>query len=115
MEEKLKCEVCGALVTRKSASQKYCAGCRAEANSFKAKLHREERKAIEIVQRWSDEHPQKTYLSECLRLFPNILLDNDGTPIFCPYHLGFMSMDDCRNDGNCSKCWNQPVEESESK
>lgn len=46
MEEKLKCEVCGALVTRKSASQKYCASCRAEANSFKAKLHREERKAI---------------------------------------------------------------------
>ncbi len=39
MEEKLKCEVCGALVTRKSASQKYCAGCRAKANSFKAKLH----------------------------------------------------------------------------
>lgn len=42
MEEKLKCEVCVALVTRKSASQKYCAGCRAEANNFKAKLHREE-------------------------------------------------------------------------
>lgn len=49
MEEKLKCEVCGALVTRKSASQKYCASCRDEANSFKAKLHREERKAIKIV------------------------------------------------------------------
>ena len=72
-------------------------------------------KTIEIVQKWSNEHSQKTYLSEWLRLFPNILLDNDGTPIFCPYHLGFMSMDDCRNDGNCSKCWNQPVEESESK
>lgn len=53
MEEKLKCEVCGALVTRKSASQKYCASCRDEANSFKAKLHREERKAI------------KSYSSRC--------------------------------------------------
>lgn len=71
------------------------------------------KKAIEIVQKWSDEHPPKTYLSECLRLFPNILLDNDGTPIFCPYHLGFMSMDDCRNDGNCSKCWNQPIKNNE--
>lgn len=49
MEEKLKCEVCGALVTRKSASQKYCAGCRAEANSFKAKLHREERKQLNRI------------------------------------------------------------------
>ena len=70
-------------------------------------------RAIAIVQKWSDEHPQRTYLSECLRLFPNISLDNDGTPIFCPYHLGFMSMDDCRNDGNCIKCWNQPVEDGE--
>lgn len=49
----VKCEVRGALVTRKSASQKYCAGCRAEANNFKAKLHREERKAI------------KSYSSRC--------------------------------------------------
>lgn len=49
MEEKLKFEVCGALVTRKSASQKYCADCRAEAN----RLHREEQKAI------------KSYSSRC--------------------------------------------------
>ena len=41
----VKCEVCGALVTRKSASQKYCAGCRAEAYSFKSELYRTERKA----------------------------------------------------------------------
>lgn len=74
-------------------------------------------KAIEIVQKWSDEHPQKTYLSELLERFPNISLDNDGTPNFCPYRLGLMSIDDCRNDGNCVMCWNQPVpiEESESK
>lgn len=74
-------------------------------------------KAIAIVQKWSDEHPQKTYLSELLERFPNISLDNDGTPNFCPYRLGLMSIDDCRNDGNCVMCWNQPVpiEKSESK
>lgn len=72
-------------------------------------------KAIEIIQKWSDEHPPKTYLSELLKIFPNSSLDDNGTPIFCPYHLGFMSIDDCRNDGNCIKCWNQPVEKSESK
>lgn len=44
-------------------------------------------KAIEIVQRWSDEHPQKTYLSELLKNHPNILLNDDGTPTFCPYRL----------------------------
>lgn len=66
-------------------------------------------KAIEIVQRWSDEHPQKTYLSELLKNHPNILLNDDGTPTFCPYRLGLMGADDCRKDGNCAKCWNQPI------
>lgn len=70
-------------------------------------------KAIEIVQKWSDEHPQKTYLSEFLKNHPNALLNDDGTPNFCPYRLGLMSIDDCRKDGNCVKCWNQPIEDGE--
>lgn len=72
-------------------------------------------KAIAIVQKWSDEHPQKTYLSEFLKNHPNILLNDDGTPTFCPYELSLISVDNCRNDGDCVKCWNQPIEESESK
>lgn len=71
-------------------------------------------KAIGIVQKWSNEHPQKTYLSEFLKNYPNALLNDDGTPTFCPYRLG-LGADDCRKDGNCVKCWNQPVKESESK
>lgn len=66
-------------------------------------------KAIAIVQKWSDEHPQKTYLSEFLKKYPNVSLEDDGTPTFCPYRLGLMGADDCRKDGNCVKCWNQPI------
>ena len=72
-------------------------------------------KAIAIIQKWSDEHPQKTYLSEFLKNHPNILLNDDGTPTFCHYELSLISVDNCRNDGDCVKCWNQPIEESESK
>lgn len=72
-------------------------------------------RAIAIIQKWSDEHPQKTYLSEFLKNHPNILLNDDGTPTFCPYELGLISVDNCRNDGDCVNCWNQPIEESESK
>lgn len=71
-------------------------------------------KAVAIVQKWSNEHPQKTYLSEFLKNHPNTLLNDDGTPTFCPYRLG-LGADNCRNDGNCIKCWNQPIVESESK
>lgn len=70
-------------------------------------------KAIAIVQKWSDEHPQKTYLTEFLKNYPNAPLEDDGTPNFCPYRLGLMSKDNCRKDHNCVECWNQPVEESE--
>ena len=71
--------------------------------------------AIEAVQRWSDEHPPKTYLTELLINYPNISLEDNGTPNFCPYRLGLMSIDDCRKDHNCVECWNQamPIEDGE--
>ena len=70
-------------------------------------------KAIETVQKWSDEHPRKTYLSEFLKNYPNAHLNDDGTPAGeCLYRLGLMRLDDC-NKG-CVRCWNQPVEESEN-
>lgn len=70
--------------------------------------------AIKIVQKWSDEHPQKTYLSEFLNHYPNVKFRNDGTPSYlCPYQLGLMSKDDCRKDNDCVKCWNQPIEGGE--
>lgn len=72
-------------------------------------------KAIAIMQKWSDEHPQKTYLSELLKNYPNTQLRTDGTPNFCPYRLGLSEIDECSETRNCIKCWNQPVKESESK
>lgn len=67
------------------------------------------KKAILIVQRWSNAHPPKTYLTELLKIFPNTPLEDDGTPNFCPYRLGLISIDDCRKDRNCVKCWNLPI------
>jgi hypothetical protein len=69
-------------------------------------------KAIAIVQKWSDEHPQKTYLSEFLKHYPNAPLGDDGAPKgVCPHTLGLTDIDDC--DDNCVKCWNQPIEGGE--
>lgn len=74
------------------------------------------KKAIESVQRWSDEHPPKTYLSEFLKHYPNVQLYDAGIPKgICPYHLGLMSKDNCRKDHYCLGCWNQPVEEGEER
>ena len=69
--------------------------------------------AISIVQRWSNAKSQRTYLTEFLKHYPNAPLGDDGTPNFCPSRLGLMSIDDCRKDYNCVKCWNQPIEGGE--
>lgn len=71
-------------------------------------------KAIAIVQKWSDEHPQKTYLTELLEKYPNVPLKDDGTPKgVCLYELGATSLDNCEVDNACVKCWNQPINDGE--
>lgn len=70
-------------------------------------------KAVVIVQKWSDEHSQKTYLSEFLKKYPNALLNDNGLPKgVCLYNLGLA---DCKEYRNCVDCWNQPIEDGESK
>lgn len=72
-------------------------------------------KAIAIVQKWSDEHPRETYLSEFLKNYPNAQLKDDGTPVgICPHHLGLINKEDCKNR-NCVECWNQPIEDGEER
>ncbi|WP_440447743.1 hypothetical protein [Ruminococcus sp.] len=70
-------------------------------------------KAIAIIQKWSDEHPQKTYLTELLEKYPNVLLNDDDTPEgMCPHQLGLKdSIADCKIGYDCVACWNQPIEE----
>ena len=68
-------------------------------------------RAIEIIEKWSQEHPLKTFLSDFLEKYPKANLNNDGTPKgVCPYSLGYEEEQDwC--DGRCMKCWNRPLEE----
>lgn len=69
-------------------------------------------KAIEIIQEWSNAHPQRTYLSVFLEHYPNVQLYDTGLPKgVCPYNLGLTDIDDC--DNNCVKCWNQPIKDGE--
>lgn len=72
-------------------------------------------KAIAIVQKWSDEHPQKTYLSEFLKNYPNAWLNEKGIPKrMCPSMLGLKDLEDC-GERNCVECWNQPIEDGEER
>lgn len=69
--------------------------------------------AIEIVQRWSNENPQKTLLSEYLERYPQAELEN-GLPPLCAKVLG-QGDEECKHEFNeyysdCRDCWNTPKE-----
>lgn len=79
--------------------------------------------AIDIVQKWSDEHPPKTLLTEFLKSYPNAEMNSDGFPSnIVPCNLGLIERKDiCKNrclyyydKGHpCYDCWNTPIKESE--
>lgn len=69
-------------------------------------------RAVEIVQKWSDEHPVKTRLDDLLERCPNVPLDGEGFPHFSPSMLGYCGdCDRCRNWKNpdMRNCWGEPL------
>ena len=71
-------------------------------------------KAVEIVEKWSAEHPIKTRQSEFLKMFPNADIQNDVIRI-CPKKLDQNSVtsEECSRSG-CFECrkkyWLEEVE-----
>lgn len=65
--------------------------------------------AVEIVEKWSAENPQKTILQDFLEKYPNALLNEDGTPESCCKNLGFPPIGYCF-ETPCKDCWNRPLE-----
>ena len=66
-------------------------------------------KAVEIVEKWSKEHPQKTYLSDFLEKYPKAKIDAyEDAPCCCVEELGYIEK--C-TIGNCKECWNILMED----
>ena len=68
-------------------------------------------KAIAIVEKWTEEHPQKTILSDFMEKHPKAPIDDDGLPeALCPYDLGYEDDEsDCDISCSCRDCWNRPL------
>lgn len=68
--------------------------------------------AVEIIEKWSKEHPIKTYLSVLLEKLPDVELDDMGLPTSCPFQLFNIDYRDCPlNYGKCYECWNREYKE----
>lgn len=68
-----------------------------------------ENEIVSVVEQWSKEHPQKTILQDLLEKYPEVILEDDGTPDFCPMSLGYAAPG-CERSSSCEACWNAPLE-----
>lgn len=68
-------------------------------------------KDIEMVEKWSKEHPKKTIADDFFEKHPDANKFENGTPKVCAAQLGYCT--DCRlddyGDRDCYSCWNMPV------
>ena len=63
--------------------------------------------AMETVQKWSDEHPEKTYAQDFFEKFPKAQSNSDGAPHVCRKRIYGGECPDIE----CYECWNEPMEE----
>ena len=86
-----------------------CKGCPLDTK-YEYSCIKDSVKAVPIVEKWAEEHPQKTILMDFLEKFPKAKLGEDGTPYYCcPRDLGYKDETHCR-DCDCISCWNRPLE-----
>lgn len=70
-------------------------------------ISHEPERAVEILQKWSDENPVKTRLDDFKEKYPNYFREpKDDTPNVCCRYLGYI--DKCPLT-KCSKCWDMPL------
>ena len=74
--------------------------------------------AVNFVKRWAAEHPIKTLQSVFLKMLPNVPLNDNGQPAFCPRLLDteYHPVGRCCLDVDiCQRCmdnfWGQEVED----
>lgn len=86
-----------------SDNNKTCLPCEEFENTYP-------NKAIEIVQKWSDEHQQEARLEHFMKMFPNAQMFENGYPFICVKNLNKkVSCEEC----TCEQCWNEPYEDGE--
>ena len=69
-------------------------------------------RAVDVIQKWSDENPVKTRLDDLLEKYPHAKISDLNTPYFYPYLLGYCNeCDACKiADRRYVICWHEPVD-----
>lgn len=63
---------------------------------------------LEVLRKWAEERPVKTYKDVFLEKLPKARLNKDGRPVTCR-DVVFGIVRHCTT--NCTECWNEPYKE----
>lgn len=86
------------------AHKKGLAGCKIWVTA-----HPEE--AVAIVQKWAEENPVKTIMSDFFEKYPSAPKLSNGAPETCPSKLGYDDWNgNCVCPKDCIECWSRPLE-----
>lgn len=66
--------------------------------------------ADEIVDKWTEEHPVKTYAMDFFEKFPNAIKSSNGQPWYCRANI-YGDKPECHM-GSCEECWNKEIKEN---
>lgn len=66
--------------------------------------------ADEIVDKWVQEHPVKTYAMDFFEKFPNASRNGNGVPKVCLNHV-YGDGTHCSFFNSCTECWNKEMKE----
>lgn len=96
---------------------KSCDGCPAYENEWLCDSDAWDEKLVNIVEKWSSEHPHKTRQSVFLEQWPNCMIDNNGVVGICPRNVDNKYICDLERSYDCHGCsacrrefWMQGVE-----
>mgnify|MGYP003289544036 CR=1 FL=1 len=97
-------------------NEERCAGCPLQNDICAFYPFDELDNIVQVVEKWSAEHPIKTRLMDFLEKFPNApLCGADKVPYLLPVNLGYCKVEYCRECEHypCSNvdCWHLPLEE----
>ena len=68
------------------------------------------KESSEIILKWCEEHPIKTYLTDFREKLPNALFMEGGTPRACRRFLYGIECPKYTSVTTCAECWNEPME-----
>ena len=91
--------------------RRYCGGEHNECGFPACQVKDFPEKAVDVIQKWSDENPVKTRLDDLLEKHPKAWIEANSSAV-APWKLGY-----CRNCSKCSldsrflsDCWGEPVD-----